>query len=403
MQGRCGGAGRRGELRPSPGTGGRRPSRLPTQESESLRLAAFETYSALLAKVKGTYLAFPLKHQVLNLLVLLVLHLADRSVSVVQVRGRSPGGPVQRPPGGGALGGASRDRDTRTGRPPPAPESCRKGRAPGSLGSWLSPAGHRGTVGTPLPSLPSAPTQACPPITTPHAGPGLPTQVCRPALRHAASILGWSRLKPVFAERDIWTILTALVSGGLLAGAGGPGGPSSRPSGSDLTQRLVLQLKQEAGKALWFLRQSVALLQSPQAPHPPGGRVVRRWVCTAVCCLECCPAGSSETVGLLQPPQGKASSEHRGSLSLLLPLPQLGWLRTLPRAGKHVNRMGPAQTRDWRPQPLWGGEDGQGGCVGAGEGAPFPPWALRRRVPRRPDHASPGHRHVHGQRRGGGV
>ncbi|XP_035871969.1 maestro heat-like repeat-containing protein family member 1 [Phyllostomus discolor] len=112
-------------------------------ESESLRLAAFEIYGTLLAKVKGTYLAFPLKHQVLNLLVLLVLHLADRNVGVVQV--------------------------------------------------------------------------------------------CRPALRHAASILGWSRLKAVFAERDVWTILTAV-------------------------------LKQEPGKALWFLRQSVVLFKSPQAP-----------------------------------------------------------------------------------------------------------------------------------------
>ncbi|XP_045040489.2 maestro heat-like repeat-containing protein family member 7 [Desmodus rotundus] len=112
-------------------------------EKESLRLAAFEIYSALLAKVMGTHLAFPLKHQVLNLLVLLVLHLADRNVNVVQV--------------------------------------------------------------------------------------------CRLALRHAASILGWSRLKAVFAERDMWTILTAL-------------------------------LKQEAGKALWFLKQSVTLFKSPQAP-----------------------------------------------------------------------------------------------------------------------------------------
>ncbi|XP_014387843.1 PREDICTED: uncharacterized protein LOC102251302, partial [Myotis brandtii] len=47
-------------------------------ESEPLRLKAFEIYGALLAKVKRSFLVSPLKHQVLNSLVLLVAHLADR-------------------------------------------------------------------------------------------------------------------------------------------------------------------------------------------------------------------------------------------------------------------------------------------------------------------------------------
>lgn len=64
---------------------------LLTQESEHLRLMAFEIYGALLAKVKRTVLVFPLKHQVLNLIVLLVLHLEDGNVNVAQVRGPGHG------------------------------------------------------------------------------------------------------------------------------------------------------------------------------------------------------------------------------------------------------------------------------------------------------------------------
>ncbi|XP_040492368.1 maestro heat-like repeat-containing protein family member 7 [Ursus maritimus] len=113
------------------------------KESEHLRLAAFETYRALLAKVKRRMLVFPLRHQVLNLIVLLVAHLEDVNVSVAQI--------------------------------------------------------------------------------------------CRPALCHTAAILGWSRLKVIFAEKDVWTILRAL-------------------------------LEQEAEKAPWFLKQCMPLLKSPQAP-----------------------------------------------------------------------------------------------------------------------------------------
>lgn len=57
-----------------------------TQESELLRLMAFESYGALLAKVSRRVLVFPLRHQVFNLLILLVLHLEDVNVSVAQVR-----------------------------------------------------------------------------------------------------------------------------------------------------------------------------------------------------------------------------------------------------------------------------------------------------------------------------
>ncbi|XP_037662159.1 maestro heat-like repeat-containing protein family member 7 [Choloepus didactylus] len=113
------------------------------EESEHLRLSAFEIYERILAKTKRKILVFPLKHQVLNLIVLLVFHLKDENVNVAQI--------------------------------------------------------------------------------------------CRSALCHTANILGWSRLKVVFAEKDEWTILSAL-------------------------------LEQETNKALWFLKQSVGFFKSPQAP-----------------------------------------------------------------------------------------------------------------------------------------
>lgn len=61
------------------------------QESERLRLAAFKIYEGILAKVKRGFLAFPLKHHILNLIVLLVLHLEDSNADVAQVRGRARG------------------------------------------------------------------------------------------------------------------------------------------------------------------------------------------------------------------------------------------------------------------------------------------------------------------------
>uniref|UniRef100_A0A452VNG7 Maestro heat-like repeat-containing protein family member 7 n=1 Tax=Ursus maritimus TaxID=29073 RepID=A0A452VNG7_URSMA len=142
------------------------------KESEHLRLAAFETYRALLAKVKRRMLVFPLRHQVLNLIVLLVAHLEDVNVSVAQVRGQALEPGLLLPV------------------PPPHNSSCRV---------FLS------------------------------------LQICRPALCHTAAILGWSRLKVIFAEKDVWTILRAL-------------------------------LEQEAEKAPWFLKQCMPLLKSPQAP-----------------------------------------------------------------------------------------------------------------------------------------
>ncbi|XP_040841717.1 maestro heat-like repeat-containing protein family member 7 [Ochotona curzoniae] len=112
------------------------------EESEHLRLMAFEVYSSLLAKVKRSALVFPLRHQVVNLLVLLVLHLKDESLNVAQVS--------------------------------------------------------------------------------------------RLALSHTVMLLHWSRLRLVVAEEDEFTILRAL-------------------------------LQHQASKALWFLKQSVALFRSPQA------------------------------------------------------------------------------------------------------------------------------------------
>ncbi|KAL0609086.1 Maestro heat-like repeat-containing protein family member 7 [Plecturocebus cupreus] len=86
--------------------------------SEHLQLAAFEIYGSVLAKVKKRSLVFPLKHQILNLLVPLVLHLQDVNTDVVLI--------------------------------------------------------------------------------------------CWSALCHTAAVLGWSKLKAVFAEKDVWNILRAL-------------------------------------------------------------------------------------------------------------------------------------------------------------------------------------------------
>nr|XP_058939920.1 maestro heat-like repeat-containing protein family member 7 [Kogia breviceps] len=88
------------------------------EEAESLRLTAFEIYGALLAKLSRRFLVFPLRHQVLNLLVLLALHLEDVNVSVAQI--------------------------------------------------------------------------------------------ARSALCRTATLIGWSKLKAIFAEKDVWTILRAL-------------------------------------------------------------------------------------------------------------------------------------------------------------------------------------------------
>ena len=62
------------------------------QEAEHLRVMAFEIYGALLAKVSRGVFVFPLRHQVLNLLILLILHLEDANGRVAQVRGHGPGG-----------------------------------------------------------------------------------------------------------------------------------------------------------------------------------------------------------------------------------------------------------------------------------------------------------------------
>ncbi|XP_054318819.1 uncharacterized protein LOC129019706 isoform X2 [Pongo pygmaeus] len=130
------------------------------QVSEHLRLAAFEIYGSLLAKVKKRGLVFPLKHQILNLLAPLVLHLRDVNTDVALVRGQALEPSLQSP------------------------------------FSW---------------------------------------EICRSALCHTAAVLGWSKLKAVFAEKDVWNILGAL-------------------------------LEQETNEALWFLKQCVALFKSPQVP-----------------------------------------------------------------------------------------------------------------------------------------
>ncbi|XP_069315614.1 maestro heat-like repeat-containing protein family member 7 [Eulemur rufifrons] len=113
------------------------------EESEHLRLTAFEIYGRLLAKVTRRVFVLPLKHQVLNLIIVLVLHLKDANIDVALI--------------------------------------------------------------------------------------------CRTTLCQIAALLGWSKLHAAFEEKDVWIILGAL-------------------------------LEQEANKALWFLKQSVALFKSPQVP-----------------------------------------------------------------------------------------------------------------------------------------
>uniref|UniRef100_A0A8C9ALQ3 Maestro heat-like repeat family member 5 n=1 Tax=Prolemur simus TaxID=1328070 RepID=A0A8C9ALQ3_PROSS len=151
------------------------------EESEHLRLTAFEIYGRLLAKVTRRVFVLPLKHQVLNLIIVLVLHLKDANMDVALVRGQ-------------ALEPDLQPRFPREADAEPSAASC-------------------------LPSLS--------PSTSP--------QICRSALCQVAALLGWSKLQAAFAEKDVWIILRAL-------------------------------LEQEANKALWFLKQSVALFKSPQAP-----------------------------------------------------------------------------------------------------------------------------------------
>lgn len=55
------------------------------EESEQLRLTTFEMYENVLAKVSRMTLVFPLRHQVLSLLMLLVFHLKDVNAAVVEV------------------------------------------------------------------------------------------------------------------------------------------------------------------------------------------------------------------------------------------------------------------------------------------------------------------------------
>ncbi|XP_048214210.1 maestro heat-like repeat-containing protein family member 7 [Perognathus longimembris pacificus] len=54
-------------------------------ESEPLRLMAFQIYASLLATTRRSVLTFPLRHQLLNLVVLLVLHTKDRNAEVRQI------------------------------------------------------------------------------------------------------------------------------------------------------------------------------------------------------------------------------------------------------------------------------------------------------------------------------
>ncbi|XP_046318765.1 maestro heat-like repeat-containing protein family member 7 [Marmota monax] len=111
------------------------------EEPENLRLMAFQVYGNLLSKIKKRDLVFPLKQQMLNSIVLLVLHLKDVNTDVAQI--------------------------------------------------------------------------------------------CQLSLCHTATLLGWTKLKTVFTQRDVFTIL-----------------------------RILLQL--EASKAIWFLNQCVTLFKSPQ-------------------------------------------------------------------------------------------------------------------------------------------
>lgn len=63
---------------------------LLSQESEQLRLIVFEIYGSILTKISRMNLVFPMRHQILNFIVLLVSHLKDVNAEVVEVRSRTP-------------------------------------------------------------------------------------------------------------------------------------------------------------------------------------------------------------------------------------------------------------------------------------------------------------------------
>lgn len=243
------------------------------QESERLRLAAFRIYEGILAKVKRGFLAFPLKHHVLNLIVLLVLHLEDRNADVAQVRGRARG---RRAVGSGPRAGAS---PTRLGVP----------------------------ALRPLPALLPQPTLGL--------SRSVP-QVCRLTLCHMATALGWSGLKATFAKKDMWMILRALVR---RSPSPGPGrcppparlpaapGPASPRASSRSWSRRPARPSGFCGSA----RPSSRAPRPPSATRPCGSRVRRSpsseplWPCPGDWDMRARRAGE-DCVQLLPPPLQEA-------------------------------------------------------------------------------------------------
>lgn len=228
-----------------------------------------------------------------------------------------------------------------------------------------------------------------------------------------------------------------------LARAGPVPAAGSSPCGAraGLTQGVFPQLEQEAGKALWFLRQCTTLFKSPQAPiryaavwfagtaFPIlGAALALSWglghesqegrggLCPAAAPS---PAGSSRRVG--GPASAGRAAELPGvtGLGVHLPGEARGEARRLV-GPPHVAPRSRAEATPPQPDllrtgglvatPVWGQETGGGRDVGPWGEARRPSAAgvawpsaepLKLRVPRRPDHPDPGR--AQGQRNGGGV
>ncbi|KAK1327947.1 hypothetical protein QTO34_012369 [Cnephaeus nilssonii] len=166
-------------------------------------------------------------------------------------------------------------------------------------------------------------------------------QICRRALCRTASLLGWWRLRAVLADRDLWTILRAL-------------------------------LEREAGRGQWLLTQSLGLLRSPQAPV----RQAAVWFTGGRPLLPATVSSSRPEAGPRRPGSSRAPRrrvsglgvlggklrarwEHRGPLSVVAPP------RPPSEKQGRFTFLGKVRRGGWRPCPLWGG-----GRVGREGGAP---------------------------------
>ena len=106
----------------------------------------------------------------------------------------------------------------------------------------------------------------------------LSLQISRPTLCHLATLLGWSKLRATFAEKDVWTILSALVGRGLCAACSCGGGWGTQLSGfSPRGHSGVWSLPPRLCCSALPARGSPATAHARVGPHPsPGAALVLR-------------------------------------------------------------------------------------------------------------------------------